>query len=342
MGDDLVFCVKVERKKAESLRQKLAAGGLLDGSYVPARDGKFVYFAVKGKAGGMKLVEKKLAKRANYGKPLEEELGGKLNAREMDALVKSFDIVGDIAVVEVPPSLAKKQKLIAAAIMKLHRNVKVVAKKTGGTAGEFRIRPVKVIAGEKRTTTVYREGGCEFGLDLNKAYFSSRLGTERSRIAALVKEGEHVLVPFAGVGPFAIRIGKAVPSAEVAGIELNPEAGRYFALNVALNRCRNVIVLEGDVAKLLPGRYRGWADRAVMPHPTEGARFLANVIPCLKKGGILHYYAFGDSRNPYETAEKQVKEAAGKLGRKAEIVFRRIARPYSKDTVQAVIDARIG
>ena len=337
----MVKCVRVERKKAEEKRRKLAAEEALDFSFVPARDAKFVYFAVKGKPKGAKLVEKKLQKREEHGKSIREEMRGKLSAKEAGELVSSFDIVGDIAVVEIAPALVKKQKIVADAILRNHHNIRVVAKKTGGTAGEFRIRPVKVIAGEQRTHTIYREGGCEFELDLNKTYFSPRLGTERGRIAALVAENEHVLVPFAGVGPFAIRIGRAVPSATVVGIELNPDAAEYFGKNVLRNRCENVSVVKGDVARVLPGKFAGWADRIAMPLPKDAGEFLANAIPCMKKGGVLHYYSFGDSKNPYEKAEKEVKDAAAKLGRKARILFRRVVRPYSKTTVQVVIDAEI-
>ena len=337
----MVLCVKVERKKAEGARKKLASDGVLDNSFSPENDGEFVYFPVKSAPAGMKTAKRNLAKRQEFGKSIKGELEGKLTAKEADELVGSFDIVGDIAVVEIPDALEKKEKLVADAILKNHHNIKTVAKKTGGTAGEFRIRPVKVIAGEKRTHTVYREGGCDFELDLNKTYFSSRLGTERGRLVELVGKGENVLVPFAGVGPFAIRIGKAMPSANVVGIELNPEAAEFFGKNIDRNKCTNVSVLVGDVSEILPNDFAGWADRAAMPLPMDGGKFLKSIIPCLKKGGVLHYYSFGSVGNPFEAAEKQVKDEAAKLGRKTEILFRRVVRPYSKDTEQVVIDAEI-
>jgi tRNA (guanine37-N1)-methyltransferase len=338
----MVRCAKVKQEDAEKARRKLAEAGALDNIYIPVRGRGFVYFPlVKGAECTLPTVQKKLERRNERPKTLREALAGKLSAREMEELVTSFDLVGDIAVVEIPDALRAKEKMIASALMAAHHNVRVVAKKTGGTAGEFRIRPVKVIAGERRTSTVYREGGCEFELDLNQTYFSPRLGTERGRLAALVREGEHVLVPFAGVGPFAIRMGKAVESAEVAGIELNPDACGYFGRNIVRNRCKNVRVLEGNVAALLPGKYKGWADRLAMPLPKDAKGFLVNAIPCLKKGGILHYYSFGSMDAPFAEAEKDVKEAAAKLGRKARAVFQRVVRPYSKDTEQVVVDMRI-
>ncbi len=352
-------CVRTERQNAEVERKKLSEAGALDNSYVPARDAKYVYFAVKGSPSGMKLVQKKLVKREEFAKPLSAELEGKLTPEERAELVKSFDIVGDIAVIEVPPLLRGKERLIADAIMKQHHGIKVVAKKVGGTAGEFRIRPVRVVAGEKRTHTLCRESGCFFELDLNKTYFTPRFGTERGRIAALVKKNELVLVPFAGVGPFAIRIAKAVPSAQVVGIELNPDACAFFRRNIARNKLQNCTVLEGDVAKLLPGKYRGKADRVAMPLPKDASHFLENCIHCLRKGGMLHYYSFGEAPGYYAKAEEDVRRAAARcplfarkkgslfrtgekvLGRKARIVFRRIVRPYAKNTEQVVVDAKI-
>ena len=156
-----------------------------------------------------------------------------------------------------------------------------------------------------------------------------------------MKPGERVLVPFAGVGPFAIRIGKAMESAEVEGVELNPDACKFFRANVARNNCRNVRVLEGDVAALLPGKYAGWADRLAMPLPKDAKKFLVNAIPCLRKGGMLHYYSFGSMEAPFEEAENDVMEAAALLGRKARVVFRRVVRPYSKNIEQVAIDVEI-
>ncbi|MCX6771842.1 MAG: class I SAM-dependent methyltransferase family protein [Candidatus Micrarchaeota archaeon] len=338
----MVRCAKVKREDAEKERKRLAEAGALDNMHIPMRGRGYVYFPlVKGAKITLPVVQKRLARRSERPKTLRDALAGKLTARESEEMVTSFDLVGDIAVVEVPDALRAKEKLIAKALMGAHHNVKVVAKKVGGTSGEFRIRPVEVIAGEKRTRTVYREGGCEFELDLNEAYFSPRLGTERGRLCAQVKPQEKVIVPFAGVGPFAIRMGKAAADAEVVGVELNPEACAFFRRNVERNKCGNVRVLEGDVAKLLPGKYAGWADRAAMPLPKDAKQFLANVIPCLKKGGILHYYSFGSMEEPFAGAEKDVQEASARLGRKARIVFRRVVRPYSKDTEQVAVDAEI-
>ncbi|MEM4633804.1 MAG: class I SAM-dependent methyltransferase family protein [Candidatus Anstonellaceae archaeon] len=337
----MALCVKVEKAHAEETRQKLLAQKLLETKYAPFRDRDFVYFPVKKAPAGMAVVELSLEERQTLAGSLRLALKDKLEEKEIGMLVGSFDIVGDIAVVEIPHELEKKEGIIASEIMRKHRNIRVVAKKLGATSGEFRIRPVKVIAGEPRTHTVHKEGGCFFELDLNKVYFSPRLGTERGRIANLVKPGEKILVPFAGVGPFAIRIAKKQKDAEVIGIELNPEAVEYFERNIKRNSVRNISAICGDAKKILPGRFASWADRVIMPLPKGSGGFLLHAIPCLAKGGILHYYAFGESAEPFWNAEKEIEEAAKELGRKTEILFKRVVRPYSKEIVQVVIDAKI-
>lgn len=338
------FCLKVRRENAEEERRKLASKGLLDNAYIPKRGRKYVYFPIiDGKESQVKagLVKKLLKRRGDRPKSLKEALAGRLKEEEMDELIASYDLVGDIAVVEIPAKLKRKERLIAKAIMSTHKNVKVVAKKIGGTSGEYRIRPVKVIMGEKRTFATCKEAGCLFDLDLNEVYFSSRLGTERGRVALQVKPNENVLVPFAGVGPFAIRIAKQEKSAHVVGIELNPKACGFFKANVEKNKCKNIEVIEGDVSKILPGRYEGWADRVVMPLPKDASQYLASVLPCLKKGGILHYYAFGAMESPFDAAKEEIASFAALLNRRAVFLFERVVRPYSKTKQQVVVDAKI-
>ncbi|MBS3068798.1 class I SAM-dependent methyltransferase family protein [Candidatus Micrarchaeota archaeon] len=341
----MVLCAKVPRKNAEKVRQMLAQKDALDYSYATHRDAEFVYFALKRECGlpsfskyGANLAQIPLVQRSVHPASLYDALVEKLSEEELQMLVSSFDILGDIAVIEVPAQLEKKEKLIADAILQVHGNVKVVAKKAGATAGEFRIRPVKIIAGEKRTTTLYRENGCEFELDINSVYFSSRLGTERKRVATLAKNGESVLVLFAGVGPFAIGIARQKPQAKITAIELNPKAFEYMEKNIARNKCKNVKAILGDVRKVLGTEFEKCADRVVMPLPKDAHLFLDAVFPACKKGATVHLYSFGDSKNPYEETERAILQTAKKAGRKVEIMNRRIVRPYSPSTVQVVVD----
>ena len=86
--------------------------------------------------------------------------------------------------------------------VQIHKNVKTVCKRAGEHSGVFRIRPVKVIAGEDTTKTYYVENGAKMHLDVNKTYFTPRLSNDRNRIAEQVQEGEVIGAWFAGLQPF--------------------------------------------------------------------------------------------------------------------------------------------
>lgn len=334
-------CVKVERGKGEETRQRLIAFGVFDHSFVPESDEEFVYFAVKKPVKGLKIVQRKLRSRERKFRSVEEALSGKLSPRELEGLVRSFDVVGDVAVVEIPEKLAKKEKMIAEAVMEVHRNVKAVARKMGPMEGEFRVRKLKVIAGERRTETVYKEHGCMMKVDLAKAYFSPRLAFERKRIAEQVKRGEKILAMFAGVGPFPLVIAKRQPNVEIAAVELNPDAVKFLKENVRMNRMEKVIKpILGDVHRIVPKKFRGWADRIIMPLPKGAHEFLHEAFLAARKGAVVHFYTFARSGREKEAA-KVVREAARKEGRKVEILSMRTVRPYAPGIDQVVVDFRI-
>ena len=117
---------------------------------------------------------------------LKEILKSELSSKESAFLRNSYDLIGDIAIVEIPKELEKKEKLVANAVMELNKSVKVVCKKVGITSGTERIRPVKVLFGENRTKTLYKENGYSFILDINKAYFTPRLSNERKFLEEIV------------------------------------------------------------------------------------------------------------------------------------------------------------
>lgn len=103
----------------------------------------------------------------------------------MASVCNSYDIVGDIAIAHLPESEEESQR-IAETILSIHKNVKTVLAQSGGVCGEFRLRGLKYVAGENKTTTFHRESGCLFSVDVEKCYFSPRLSYERLRIGKSV------------------------------------------------------------------------------------------------------------------------------------------------------------
>lgn len=332
--------IRVLRKKGEGMRRKLSSSGILDEGYFPSHDEKYVYLPVKKGLRGYKLVEieaRKRETRKSFKEMLSEIVG-----ESKEGIFSSYDIVGDIAVLEIPDNLRSKEKKIADALLKANRNIKVVLRKESGMEGEYRVRRFGFLAGEKRTETTYNEHGVRMRLDLAKVYFSPRLSHERGRIAEKVKPGENVLVMFAGVGPFALVIAKKQKEAKVYGIELNPEAVKYFEENIKLNgMAGGVEAILGDVRKVVPERFAGVADRVLMPLPKSAEDFLDVAILAAKRGGIIHFYTFVNRADGKEAAEKKALGAGRKAGKKIEILESREVRPFSPSTVQVVVDFRI-
>lgn len=270
---------------------------------------------------------------------LREALKGILTEKEMEKLITSFDIVGTIAVIEIPDELSRKERKIGEALMKVHRNVKTVCKFTGAATGVFRIRPVEVIAGVKTTKTEHVESGVRMRLDLNKAFFSARSSHGRERIAAMVKPGEVVGVFFAGVGPSALVIAKKQPKAEIYAIELNPDAYRYMEENIRINKMSGRITpVFGDVREVAPKLLAGKCDRIVMPLPKDAESFLDVAFECAAPHCVIHLYRFGPHVNPFDEAEKTAREIAKKCGRAIKKIDKVIVGSYSPDVVRIVLD----
>lgn len=264
-------------------------------------------------------------------------LKGTLNEDELKILPRSFDIIGDIAIIEIPPELEKREKEIADALLKF-KNIKVVAKKAGIFEGEFRTRKLEIIGGENRKETIHKELSCKYILDVEKVYFSERLENERLRILNQVKDNEKILVMFAGVGPYAILIAKK-KNVEVYAIELNPVGYEYMVKNVKLNKV-NVNCILGDVKIETPKLVKnvGKFDRIIMPLPKDAGNFLDVALEAIKKGGIIHYYGFSD--DPKKFAD-EVKRIAKNLNYEIEILNSVKCGSYSPRIYRICVDFKV-
>lgn len=201
-----------------------------------------------------------------------------------------FHIIGDIAVLSLPSHLNKYRKQVAGAILSRHHNIHAVVSKNPIPRGEFRVSRMELVAGSG-TTTVCREYGFSYRLDVARTFYSSRLASERRRVWMQVEKDERVLVPFAGVGPYAIPAAKR--GARVTAIEKNPDACHFFRENTSRNRVEShILLIEGDLEETIPSLGPGF-DRAIIPAPYGCDHAHSIVAPLVRTGGILHLYTFG-------------------------------------------------
>ncbi len=216
-----------------------------------------------------------------------------------DEVSVHLSLVGEVAIISVPPDLeAHKRTIIAEAIFESHKNVKTVLCKTSKLKGERRVASFELLAGGG-TVTCHREFGFSYQLDVARVFFNPRLGSERMRIRSKARAEERAIVPFAGVGPFAIPMAAA--GARVLALEISPEACRWLLQNARLNRVEGKVEIVNcdafTLSRLLKGKGpRTNFDRAVVPTPYGRDDILDSISPLVKPGGAIHFYTFKKGR----------------------------------------------
>jgi tRNA (guanine37-N1)-methyltransferase len=240
--------------------------------------------------------------------------------------------------VKLRPGVEGKEGALAEAILAEMKNVKCVYGQEGGIEGDFRLRKLRHLGGEERTTTLHKENGLRLKLDVETCYFSPRLSTERLRIAGLVAQGEKVLNMFAGVGPYSILIAKRT---RVWSCELNDAAFRFHLENNKLNKVEGRIeTIVGD-AMLLPEELEGEGpfDRILMPHPSQSNLFLPAALSMLAPGGVVHYYRHVSGEDIAEAEGNLMEELRGIAPGLSAVSVRRV-RVIGPRYIELVADLR--
>jgi len=230
---------------------------------------------------------------------------------------KSFDVLGNIAIVKFPESpkfSEKDKKKFSEKILKEHKSIRTVLEKSGKVRGRLRKISTKYLAGEKTKEVLYRENNCAFRFNVDTTYFSPRLSNERKEVSSMIKKNEKVLVMFAGVAPFPIVISKNSKAKKVYSNEINREANKYAQLNVELNNLKDKVELvPGDikrVAKKLSEK-KIKMDAIIMPRPQLKDSFLEQAFMLSKKNTRIYYYDFcrlGEEKLIVEKIKEEAKK----------------------------------
>jgi tRNA (guanine37-N1)-methyltransferase len=276
-------------------------------------------------------------------KRLRKTLAEASPSRDWTSVYSSFDIVGELAIIKNPSDHSVSVSDVADAVMKRHKNVKAVFLQESKVQGDFRLRQLKHVAGERRTRTIHKENGCSFMVDVETCYFSPRLSGERTRIANLVQPAEIVVNMFAGAGCFSIVIAKHVSGTRIYSIDVNPDAVQFMTENIRLNRVYdNVVPIRGDAKAVIRDRLQGCADRVLMPLPEKAFEYLPAAVSALKpEGGWIHVYTFAHAaktENPAEEVKRKLAKAHDGLGVKFEVPDVRVVRSTGPNWWQLVAD----
>ena len=323
--------IRVLRSKGELFRQALVELGAFDRSRKISSDGKYVDLPV------LPMEEQAAAKlrcRGDFDR-VEMEFEPEQKRPSPEDLLgykPSYEVIGDIAIVE-----DEGAEQVAQALLDACKSIKTVLLPVSEVEGEFRLRRFRHIAGEDGTTTLHKENGLLYQVDLEGVYFTARLANERLRVARGVRPSEVVLDMFAGVGPFSLLLAKR--GACVIAVDKNPLAIKYLRQNAALNRIEEVTILEGDAAELAL-QFEGQADHVVMNLPHSSSQFLIPGLRATRNGGTVHYYTIAPEDALYQD-EGLIQRAADQLGFSVEMIFRGIVRSYAPRRYNVVMDFRV-
>lgn len=276
---------------------------------------------------------------------LKSILAGTLHPMELKQISNSYDVIGDIAIIRVPPSLEHRVQIISRKIIQLNKHIRTVLNQKSSVSGTYRLRRLDWVMGERKTETIHKEYGCLFKVDLLSTYYSPRLSHERMRIAREVKPGEVVVNMFAGVASFSIIIAKYSGVRRVYSIDINPAANKLAVKNVVLNKVRDVVYpIEGDAKFVIRKKLKAIANRVLMPLPEKSLEYIDSAIAATKlDNGMIHFYDFVHARKNEDPIAKSLNKVSQKISsftKNFEVRFGRIVRTVGPRWFQVVLDIR--
>jgi len=322
-----VPCVRVERERGETMRQRLDAADLLSETHDIAVDDGWLYIPVRDPDAvptDVTVVE--------YDAPIRDT---QTMPTDLLGFEPTYERLGDVVIIDEDDP--ERARTIADAIMDSDVRAATVVNKESKIKGEERVRDWSVLAGDG-TETVHREYGAEFLLDLATVYFSPRLATERHRVIEQVVPGEHAFDMFAGVGPYAVPM--AMHGAEVVATDINADAIEYLRENARRNGVEDrVTAYAGDVRDRVV-EYENWADRLVMNLPHSADQFVDTAVELASDEAVVHFYDIQHEDDPYGPGERAIRTAAEPEYDVA-IETRHEVRTYAPHEVNVVLDVRL-
>ncbi len=315
-----MFFAKAPVAQAQEVKSALIAAGVLDVLVSVRKEEGFILFPVRDAIPGFDYEEHHDVNRRVMPRTLKEALLGIIPDEQIDDIVGGYDIVGTIALIEVPLALAQYEEQIAAAVLESHPSVLTVLAKEGVHGGEYRTQAYRCVAGIDTRETRVIESGCAFLVDVEEVYYSVRLSTERLRIATLMRPGERVLILGAGAGPYTVVFSKKSIAGRVVGIEKNPAGHKYALENIKRNRCTNAVAYEGD------GQDLSWLaplelpfDRVVIPIPASPKPFELAALAVLSPKAVMHTYCFA-AEHELPIIERELHERFAAAGWRAHLL----------------------
>ena len=208
-------------------------------------------------------------------------LGEEVIATHGEAWPSSHEFISDMMIVRIEDGLEKFSAQIAEAKLLSHPHIRLILNDEG-VQGELRIRKLTPIGARvdgaivtegipdsvSSTRVLVRESGKSIACDPNKAYFSTKLQSERLETLALARELREVLGrplrvcdPFCGVGPsLAVLLSEPGLVSEVLASDLNPYAVDLLMDNLRRWDGRTYPMEPAPISRIFEDRIIGVAD----------------------------------------------------------------------------------
>ncbi len=253
----------------------------------------------------------------------------------------SYARIGDVVLLDGWPP--RRPDDVGEALLDLHGESTTVLARLD-IEGDRRKPAIAHVAGEARTTTVHREHGIRYGLDLTDVMFSPGNQAERVRMGRVIDPGEHVVDLCAGIGYFTLPMAAA--GARVTAVERNPAAYRWLTANASRNGLdERIVAVRGDCRGVTVR-----ANRAVIGHlPVHDCRededrfgggYLDAAIHAVGENGWLHVHGLAYDGD-HDAASHALRQRLADRKVNPETVTVRQVKSVAPRTDHLVFDVRI-
>lgn len=320
------LCVKVKKHDAQVAKLALLDNNLIDDKREPFHEEDCIYFPVLDDTQldvktslnvDFELVDGKCpASRKKRKANLATLLAEVLPKAVADKIPRAFNIVGDIAVLELDDELFSFKDVIAEKLRELHPFLKSIYMKRSARSGDFRTNTLELIWGIDDPETIHLENGFRFRVNVKDAFFDPRLVYEHARVVDIVQGRARTMVTcdildlFCGVGPFVIPLASEF-NTRVWCVDLNPRAIDLLEANITMNKldpsrvhghamdARDFLEQE-DIDTNLPHAF----DAIILNLPRKAHEFLEVCHERSKPGTLIFWYtiarAFFDGKFLHE------------------------------------------
>lgn len=266
-----------------------------------------------------------------------------INMKKGNDKLYSTQIIGDILLLKFSKDLSENEKMdIAERLKEKMKKIKTICE-IKGIEGEFREPKIKILVGND-TTTIHKEHGILYSIDVSKLMFSKGNLYERNRIIKMVKENEVIVDMFSGIGYFSLGIAKYAKPKVIYAIEKNPVALDFLIKNIKLNRVEDKIIpILGDCRDIArQSNFQKIADRVIMGYLKNTQDFLESAFLFLRNEGVIHFHNTYKKEElwekPIDTIEKFANENNYKIDK---IISKRIVKSYAPKIYHVVLDVKL-